>query len=169
MLTQTTMMIYPTKDVAAQIAEALTKEEGVEFSYAQVTTGWQVAKVTKCPSAMPPWPPLPYKKKSPLETSPALKDAWAAKDGVSMAPVGQSGVGSVNPAMPSVVVKLKLQSESPKYMNVYLPDGTLTSFGKTTLLDWEIQKDVVNHETWALLKMPTKTAKKRGVMDSVVA
>lgn len=165
MLTQTTMMIYPTKEVAAQIAEALTKEEGTDFSYAQVTTGWQVAKVTKCPSAMPPWPPLPYKKKSPLETSSALKDAWAAKEGAKMASPAPAAQPAA--AKPSVIVKLKLQSESPKYMNVYLPDGTLTSFGKTTLLGWETAS--IDGVEWALLKMEPKVAKKRGVMDSVVA
>lgn len=56
-----------------------------------------------------------------------------------------------------VVVQLKFRGESKVYVDAFL-DGKPVSFGKTTLVDWTIEGDMVT------LRLPKSVAKRRGLL-----
>ena len=58
-----------------------------------------------------------------------------------------------------VIVTMKFQAESPKYLSVVNDEGKLMHFGKGTLIDWEIEDNKT-----VKLKMSKAVAKKRGLI-----
>ncbi|MEY9560516.1 hypothetical protein [Sinorhizobium fredii] len=131
---QTAKMIYAQKNIAHMIASRLTKSKGVDHLVRQVTTGFQVVPITKCPDYVPPAKPLPVKKPEPIAT------------------------GTTLPSDDYVVIDLKFRGESKAYVDAWTAEGKPISFGKTTLIGWEIQGDKV------LLKMAKTVAQKRGFL-----
>ncbi len=129
----TAKMIYPHPDIAAMIAGKLSKSKGGKYEVHKVTTGYQVVLVTQCPPHMPPAKALPFESKTPGRT-------WA---GVEF-----------------VVVDLKFRGESKVYVDAWTAEGKQISFGKSTLIGWEIKDDRV------FLKMTKAIAKKRGLLYS---
>jgi len=129
---ETSKMIYQQQKVAAMIAGRMTKSKGTEHSVYKVPTGFQVVAVTKLKSGMPPAKPLPVIKPVPVSLKVPTGDA--------------------------VVIDLKFRGEGNVYVDAWLADGKPVSFGKTTLLGWEIKGDRV------LLSMTKSMAKKRGLL-----
>ena len=81
---------------------------------------------------MPPVKPLPVMKPLPVSAK---------------VPTGEQ-----------VVIDLKFRGESKVYVDAWLADGKPISFGKTTLLGWEVKGDRVR------LSMTKSVAKKRGFL-----
>ena len=127
-------MIYAQESVARMIAGKLSKSKGVEYLVEKVTTGFRVAPkvapkvVLKAPKII----------KEAEITSPKLVKTWAQGD--------------------AVVIALKFRGESPAYVDAWTENGKPISFGKSTLIAWELDGDYV------LLKMPVSIAKKRGLL-----
>ena len=57
-----------------------------------------------------------------------------------------------------MVIALKFRGESPAYVDAWTENGKPISFGKSTLIAWELDGDYV------VLKMPVSIAKKRGLL-----
>jgi hypothetical protein len=122
-------MIYAQENVARMIAGKLTKSKGVEYLVEKVTTGFRVS-----PKATPKTAPKIIKEAE--ITSPKLVKTWAQGD--------------------AVIISLKFRGESASYVDAW-NNGKPISFGKSTLIAWELDGDYV------LLKMPVSIAKKRGL------
>lgn len=131
MITETAKMIYPDKAVADAIAAKLMQTKGKKYEVFKVSTGFQVCPITVCKAYVPPAKPLPVKK-------PSFNDA---------------------PSGDVVIVTMKFQAESPKYLSVVNDEGKLMHFGKGTLIDWEIEDNKT-----VKLKMSKAVAKKRGLI-----
>lgn len=136
MHTETSKMIYAQEDVAKAIASKLEAFKGTKYAVYKVTTGFQVCPVTVCKAYVPPAKPLPVKKPSFDEVLP--EDV--------------------------VVVAMKFQHESPKYISVYKEDGSLMHLGKSTLIDWDVTIGEGESTPTVKLKMTKKVAKKRGLI-----
>lgn len=131
---QTEKMIYPSKTLAESIRALLSKEGG-RYAVYRVPQGYQVVPVTKLKPFMPPAKPLPLKKQG---------------EGTASTLAGNE-----------VLVKMKLRDVSSAYLNGWHPvTGQLTSFGKTTVLSWEVSADG-NDVTMRMLK---RVAAKRGLL-----
>lgn len=131
----TTPKIYADKLVAELIANTLSKATGTPHTVVPVTTGHQVCPVKVLKPAVPPAKPLPVAKP---ETKGKLAD-MKLKDG-------------------ECLIALKFRGESPQYIDAWAKDGKPVSFGKSTLLGWEVAGENVH------LKMTEAVAKKRGLI-----
>lgn len=149
---ETAKKIYPTEAVANMIAGKLTKVRQKKYIVMKVTTGWQVAPVTTCPSAVPPWPPAPYPVKGALQPNGALYKK-PSTSGVSKATSSASHE--------TATVKIACTQETPKYIGVML-DGKEAWIGKSTLISYAIVDGM------ATMQMPMAIAKKRGLLGHQV-
>jgi hypothetical protein len=124
-------MIYAQESVARMIAGKMTKSKGVEYLVEKVTTGFQVR-----PKSVTAKPPKPVAKPAPK----TIMATWAHGD--------------------AVVIEMKFRGESTSYVDAWTDDGKPISFGKSTLIAW----DIVQAGERVLLKMPVHIAKKRGLL-----
>ena len=134
---ETSKMIYAQESVAQAIAAKLEQVRGKKFAVYKVTTGFQVCPVTVCKAYVPPAKPLPVQKPS-FESEEVTGDV--------------------------MVFTFKLQKESPKYISVYKPDGSLMHLGKSTLIGWDISINEGESTPTVKVKMTNKVAKKRGLI-----
>ena len=131
-------MIYAQESVARMIAGKMTKSHGVEYLVEKVTTGFRVA-----PKAAPKVVlKAPQIIKEAEITSPKLVKTWAQGD--------------------AFAIELKFRGESPSYVDAWLPDGKPISFGKSTLIMWEVEEK--EDCFFVTLQMPVSIAKKRGLL-----
>jgi hypothetical protein len=129
-------MIYAQESVARMIAGKLTKSKGVEYQVEKVTTGFKVRPKTLV-DKLPAVAPVPAPKAAPKGFQ-----TWAQGE--------------------AVTIDLKFRGESPSYVDAWLPNGKPVSFGKTTLVAWEVA--LISGESRVLLTMPKSIAKKRGLI-----
>ena len=134
MTLQTEKMIYANEALAKSIKSLLNKE-GSRYTVYKVPQGYQVVPVTKLKPHMPPAKPLPLK--GPGE---GLLQELADNE---------------------VFVKMQLRDISNAYLNGWHPvTGQLTSFGKTTLLSWEVSPDGAD----VTMRMLKRVATRRGLL-----
>lgn len=136
MQSETAKLIYPQRSIAAMIADKLSKTKGAKYEVRKITTGYQVVMVTQCPPHIPPSKPLPVTKSFALKIEHEGTDADC------------------------IVIDLKFRGESKVYVDAWTNEGKPISFGKTTLIGWEIMGDMVT------LQMAKAVAKKRGLIGS---
>lgn len=135
-------MIYETQAVANMIAGKLTKKKGVKYDVYKVSTGFQVCPITVCKDYVPPAKPLPVAK--PADITKKVQDAASVPDS------------------DKITLTFKFKNESPVYLDVYMPDGSVKSFGKSNILAYAIggEPDHLN----IALTMTKAFAKKRGLL-----
>ena len=129
-------MIYPQSNVATMIAGRLSKSKGTPYAVTKVTTGFQVAPVVK----------VEPKKPLPIPTAAAQ----------SAAPKTWTGIAYHT-------AKLRFRGESASYVDAWI-DGKPVSFGKSTLIGWEVEQEAGETMKWVVLRMPIPVAKKRGLV-----
>ncbi|MGK9084959.1 hypothetical protein KXR64_16585 [Brucella intermedia] len=139
-------MIYDTQAVANMIAGKLSKTKGVKHDVYKVTTGFQVVPVTVCKAYVPPAKPLPVTK--PSEITKKIQTAAEVADS------------------DKITLTFKFKNESNVYLDVFMPDGTVKSFGKSNILAYQIGPSSIVGETETLisLTMTKQFAKKRGLI-----
>lgn len=142
MQTETAKMIYPQQHVANMIAGRLTKVNGKPYTVYKVTTGFQVVPITKCESAMPPWPPK--------EVAEVVTTITAAKKIVKTALSGEL-----------IVLKFKFHADRPKTLHVIgANDGGVKWLHKSGMVSFEIDEAA----GIATVTYPKKEAEKKGVI-----
>jgi hypothetical protein len=130
-------MIYAQESVARMIAGKLTKSYGVEYLVEKVTTCFKVRPMSV--TAKPP-KPAPKMMGADFSKTPKAVKTWAQGD--------------------AVIIEMKFRGESTSYVDAWTDDGKPISFGKSTLIAW----DIVQAGERVLLKMPVSIAKKRGLL-----
>ncbi|MCO5157909.1 MAG: hypothetical protein M9945_14365 [Aquamicrobium sp.] len=137
-------MIYETQAVANMIAGKLTKNKGVKYDVYKVTTGFQVVPITVCKDYVPPAKPLPVAK--PADLVKKLQDEAAVPDS------------------DKITLSFKFKNESNVYIDVFMPDGTVKSFGKSNILAYAINVEEGTSTPTIQLTMTKAFAKKRGLI-----
>ena len=134
---QTEKMIYANEFEALAVKALMCEQSGPHEVY-KLAGGWQVVPVHKLAPYMPPAKPFP----------------------ISPQPVKSL---SLLPKSNEIVVVMKLRDVSKVYVNGWHPvTGKITSFGKTTLLGWEVSDD----GTQVKLRMLKAVAAKRGLLGA---